>query len=164
MSIKTFGFGTPSFRRTFSASALMARGTAASFVASAICTRVSASVETISLIKPNETMSRLNPGYFTAFSALSPPPPPVARLAVNVLAAGDLEFLAALNNTVAPDSLDRPAPMPASPAPPEPPTPARAKKPPLPPGLGDDPAPPSPLPRCLPRRHHRHGHHWPGWP
>src|SRR6266850_3923387 len=31
--------------------------------------QVSASVETISLTKPNETMSRLNPGYFTDFSA-----------------------------------------------------------------------------------------------
>src|SRR2546423_3561906 len=56
-------------RNGWSASRLIVAGTLGSFVARASCTLTSPSSIVTDLIKPNETMSRLNPGYFTDLSA-----------------------------------------------------------------------------------------------
>src|SRR5947209_18895341 len=70
MSIKTFALRTPSSaRRTFSASFLITAGMFGSFVARASCTFTSPLSILTDLIRPNEAMSRLKPGYFTDFSA-----------------------------------------------------------------------------------------------
>src|SRR6058998_1975674 len=71
ISIKTFALRTPSIpRNARSASFLIVAGTFGSFVASASCTLTSPSSIWINFTKPNETMSRLKPGYFTDFNAV----------------------------------------------------------------------------------------------
>src|SRR5437899_331821 len=71
MSIKTFALRTPSIpRNADSALFLIAAGTFGSFVASAICTLTSPLSIWIAFTKPNETMSRVKPGYFTDFNAV----------------------------------------------------------------------------------------------
>ena len=68
MSISTFALRTPSIvRNALSASFLIAAGTVGSLVLNATCTLTSPSSIWIDLIKPNETMSRVKPGYFTDF-------------------------------------------------------------------------------------------------
>src|SRR6266403_4980037 len=70
MSIKTFAFRTQSIvRNTFSASLLIVAGILGSFVASASCTLTSPLSMLTDLTKPNETMSRVKPGYLTDLSA-----------------------------------------------------------------------------------------------
>ena len=70
MSIKTFAFCTPrNSAQNFSASFLIVAGMFGSFVASASCTFTSPLSILTDLTRPNETMSRLKPGYFTALSA-----------------------------------------------------------------------------------------------
>src|ERR1700719_953549 len=70
MSTKTFALRTPArSRKIFSASFLIAAGMCGSLVASASCTFTSPLSTLTDFNRPNETMSRLNPGYFTAFSA-----------------------------------------------------------------------------------------------
>src|SRR4029077_16329715 len=56
-------------RRTFSASLLIVAGTAGSLVASASCTLTSPLSMLTDLTKPNDTISRLKPGYFTSRNA-----------------------------------------------------------------------------------------------
>jgi len=56
-------------RKTFSASFLIAAGTFGSFVVSASCTLTSPLSMLTDLTKPNETMSRVKPGYLTDFNA-----------------------------------------------------------------------------------------------
>src|SRR5436305_3073447 len=56
-------------RNAWSASRLIVAGILGSLVARASCTFTSPSSIVTDLIKPKETMSRLNPGYFTDFSA-----------------------------------------------------------------------------------------------
>src|SRR5437868_344097 len=56
-------------RRTLSASLLIVAGTLGSLVASASCTLTSPLSMLTDLTKPNETMSRLKPGYFTSRNA-----------------------------------------------------------------------------------------------
>src|SRR5213592_4075062 len=69
MSIKTFAPRTPSIaRKTFSASFLIVAGTFGSFVARASCTLTSPLSILTDLTKPNETMSRVKPGYLTDFN------------------------------------------------------------------------------------------------
>src|SRR6266446_1428139 len=58
-------------RRTLSASVLIVCGTLGSLVASASCTLTSPLSMLTDLIKPNDTMSRLKPGYFTLRNAAS---------------------------------------------------------------------------------------------
>src|SRR6516164_7452514 len=71
ISIKTFALRTPSISRSArSVSFLIAAGTFGSFVASASCTLISPSSIWIDFTRPNETMSRLKPGYFTDFNAV----------------------------------------------------------------------------------------------
>src|ERR1043166_9488833 len=70
MSIKIFALRTPGrSRNTFSPSFLIAAGIFGSFVASASCTFTSPLSILIDLSNPNETMSRVKPGYFTVFNA-----------------------------------------------------------------------------------------------
>src|SRR6266513_3328005 len=70
MSIKTLALRTPSMARSaFSASFLIVAGTFGSFVARASCTLTSPLSILTDLTKPNETMSRVKPGYLTDFSA-----------------------------------------------------------------------------------------------
>src|SRR5438067_4156883 len=71
ISIKTFALRTPSIPRNApSASFLIAAGMFGSFVARASCTLTSPLSIWIDFTKPNETMSRVKPGYFTDFNAL----------------------------------------------------------------------------------------------
>src|SRR5262245_24840295 len=56
-------------RSAFSASFLIAAGTFGSFVASAICTLTSPFSMWTAFTRPNETISRVKPGYFTDFKA-----------------------------------------------------------------------------------------------
>src|SRR6266516_3668245 len=71
ISIKTFALRTPSIpSNARSASFLIVAGTLGSFVASASCTLTSPLSLWIDLTKPNETMSRVKPGYFTDFNAV----------------------------------------------------------------------------------------------
>src|ERR1051325_7758809 len=71
ISIKTFALRTPSIPRSArSASFLMVAGIFGSFVARASCTLTSPSSIWIDFTKPNETTSRLKPGYFTDFNAV----------------------------------------------------------------------------------------------
>src|SRR5437899_10661841 len=56
-------------RRTLSASLLIVAGTLGSLVASASCTLTSPLSMLTDLTKPNETMSRVKPGYLTDFKA-----------------------------------------------------------------------------------------------
>jgi hypothetical protein len=58
------------FRSAFSASLLIVAGTFGSFVASAICTLTSPFSMETDFTRPNETISRVKPGYFTDFKAL----------------------------------------------------------------------------------------------
>src|SRR5205814_10222122 len=70
ISFKTFAFRTPMIvRNTFSASLLIAAGILCSFVAIASCTLTSPLSMLTDLTKPNETMSRVKPGYLTDLSA-----------------------------------------------------------------------------------------------
>src|SRR5262249_11631570 len=70
MSIKTFALRTPSIpRKARSASFLIVAGTFGSFVAIASCTLTSPLSISIDFTNPNETMSRVKPGYFTDFNA-----------------------------------------------------------------------------------------------
>src|SRR6266480_7036745 len=70
MSIKTLALRTPSRARSAcSASFLIVAGTFGSFVARASCTLTSPLSILTDLTRPNETMSRVKPGYFTDFSA-----------------------------------------------------------------------------------------------
>jgi hypothetical protein len=70
ISIKTFALRTPSMARSArSASFLMVAGTFGSFVAIASCTFTSPLSIWIDFTNPNETMSRVKPGYFTVFNA-----------------------------------------------------------------------------------------------
>ena len=70
MSIKTFALRTPSIpRKARSASFLIVAGTFGSLVAIASCTLTSVSSIWIDFTNPNETMSRVKPGYFTDFNA-----------------------------------------------------------------------------------------------
>src|SRR5215468_1075204 len=70
ISIKTFALRIPSIvRKTRSASFLIVAGTFGSFVASASCTLRSPLSISIDFTNPKETMSRVNPGYFTDFNA-----------------------------------------------------------------------------------------------
>src|SRR5438552_4851690 len=71
ISIKTFALRIPSIpRNARSASFLIAAGTFGSFVASASCTLTSPLLIWIDFTKPNDTMSRVKPGYFTDFNAV----------------------------------------------------------------------------------------------
>src|ERR1700681_2636393 len=56
-------------RRTFSASVLIVCGTVGSLVASASCTLTSPLSMLTDLTRPNDTISRLKPGYFTSRNA-----------------------------------------------------------------------------------------------
>src|SRR5439155_3998297 len=56
-------------RSAFSASFLIAAGTFGSFVARAICTLTSPFSMWTDFTSPNETISRVKPGYFTDFKA-----------------------------------------------------------------------------------------------
>src|SRR5215467_3310523 len=56
-------------RKTRSESFLILAGTFGSFVASASCTLTSPSSIAIDFTNPNETMSRVKPGYLTDFNA-----------------------------------------------------------------------------------------------
>src|SRR5437868_13264857 len=56
-------------RSAFSASFLIVAGTFGSFVASASCTLTSPPSIWTDFTRPNETISRVNPGYFTDFKA-----------------------------------------------------------------------------------------------
>src|SRR5436853_6916550 len=56
-------------RSAFSASFLIVAGTFGSFVASASCTLTSPPSIWTDFTRPNETISRVNPGYFTDFNA-----------------------------------------------------------------------------------------------
>src|SRR5437773_2264303 len=70
MSIKTLALRTPSMARSAcSASFLIVAGTFGSFVARASCTLASPLSILTDLTRPNDTMSRVKPGYFTDFSA-----------------------------------------------------------------------------------------------
>src|SRR5215470_15833958 len=70
MSIKTFALRTPSIpRNARSASFLIVAGTFGSLVAIASCTLTSRSSIWMDFTNPNETMSRVKPGYFTDFNA-----------------------------------------------------------------------------------------------
>src|SRR5204862_5679103 len=70
ISIKTFVLRMPSIvRRARSASFLIVAGTFGSLVASASCTLTSPLSIWIDFTNPNETISRVKPGYFTAFNA-----------------------------------------------------------------------------------------------
>src|SRR6476661_6598765 len=70
ISIKTLALRMPSIvRKACSASFLIVAGTFGSFVATASCTLTSPLSIWIDFTNPNETMSRVNPGYFTDFNA-----------------------------------------------------------------------------------------------
>src|SRR5512132_1118538 len=70
MSIKTLALRMPSIvRKARSASFLIVAGTFGSLVAIASCTLTSPLSIWIDFTNPNETMSRVKPGYFTAFNA-----------------------------------------------------------------------------------------------
>src|SRR6266403_4661271 len=70
ISIKTFAVRTPSMaRNALSASFFIVAGIFGSFVASASCTFTSPLSISMDFTRPNDAMSRLNPGYFTNFSA-----------------------------------------------------------------------------------------------
>src|SRR5690242_8840820 len=70
ISIKTFAPRTPSISRNApSASFFIVAGTFGSFVASASCTFTSPLSISMDFTTPNDTISRLNPGYFTDLSA-----------------------------------------------------------------------------------------------
>src|SRR2546423_1343230 len=70
ISIKTLALPTPSIvPKARSASFLIAAGTFGSLVARASCTLISPSSICIDFTSPNETMSRVKPGYFTVFNA-----------------------------------------------------------------------------------------------
>src|SRR5256886_15296 len=70
MSIKTFALRIPSMsRNALSASFFIVAGTFGSFVASASWTFTSPLSISMDFSRPNDTISRLNPGYFTNFSA-----------------------------------------------------------------------------------------------
>src|SRR5439155_24601776 len=70
ISIKTFALRMPSIvRKARSASFLIVAGTFGSLVASASCTLTSPLSIWIDFTNPNETMSRVKPGYFTDFNA-----------------------------------------------------------------------------------------------
>src|SRR6185312_15473919 len=56
-------------RSAFSASFLIVAGTFGSFVARAICTLTSPFSICTDFTRPNETISRVKPGYFTDFKA-----------------------------------------------------------------------------------------------
>ena len=70
ISIKTLALRTPSMeRKARSASFLIVAGTFGSFVAIASCTLTSPLSIWIVFTRPNETTSRVKPGYFTVFNA-----------------------------------------------------------------------------------------------
>src|SRR5213079_1901077 len=70
ISIKTLPLRMPSIvRKERSASFLIVAGTFGSLVAIASCTLTSPLSIWIDFTNPNETMSRVKPGYFTAFNA-----------------------------------------------------------------------------------------------
>src|SRR5437773_7341268 len=70
MSIKTFALRTPSMsRNALSASFFIVAGTFGSFVAKASWTFTSPLSISMDFSRPNDTISRLNPGYLTDFSA-----------------------------------------------------------------------------------------------
>src|SRR6266550_2645946 len=70
ISIKTLPLRMPSIvRKARSASFLIVAGTFGSLVAIASCTLTSPLSIWIDFTNPNETMSRVKPGYFTAFNA-----------------------------------------------------------------------------------------------
>src|ERR1043166_7369578 len=70
MSIKTFAVWTPAMpSRIFSESLLIVAGTLGSFVASASCTLTSPLSMLTDLTRPNDTISREKPGYFTDVNA-----------------------------------------------------------------------------------------------
>src|SRR6266480_304945 len=70
MSIKTFVLRTPSIaRNALSVSFFIVAGTFGSFVASASWTFTSPLSISMDFTTPNDTISRLNPGYFTDLSA-----------------------------------------------------------------------------------------------
>src|SRR4029077_19860017 len=70
ISIKTLALRIPWIvRKARSASFLIVAGTFGSFVASASCTLTSPLSIWIDFTNPNETMSRVKPGYFTDFNA-----------------------------------------------------------------------------------------------